>query len=119
MSAEAWSKEESERDGPKRITPEVRAEMEAVLKKIIEEAGGLEQMHIDEEQSKRDYCYLSSIREQLRENYPDCWVAVYKGEIVGAGPDLRKVRDDAAARGIPRRLPAVEYITKELMVRIL
>ena len=119
MSAEAWSKEESERSGPLPITPEVRAEMEAVIKKIIEDVGGIEQLHADEEQSKQDHRYLSSIVGQLRESYPDCWVAVYKGEIVGAGPDVTKVRDDAASRGIPRHLPAVEYITKEPMVRIL
>ena len=79
----------------------------------------LKQMGIELAQFSRDSRYLASIRSDLREQHPDCWVAVYHEEVVAAGPVLSDVFSKLAGRGIPKRNVALEYITGEPLMLIL
>lgn len=82
------------------------------------EALDLKQMGIEMAQFSRDSRYLASIRSELREQHPDCWVAVYGGEVVAAGPVLSEVLSKVVDQGIPRGNVALEYISKEPMMLI-
>ena len=73
-----------------------------------------ERMRIDLEQFGRNSDYLHSIIPQLRAKHPDSWVAVYREEVVGVGPNLRELLARLEARGIKSNV-AVEYISKEPM----
>ena len=74
-----------------------------------------EQMRIDLEQFGRDSRYLSSIIPELRAKHPDCWVAVYKEQIVGVGPDRRDLLARLNAQGVPTPNIALKYVSKEPM----
>ena len=76
-----------------------------------------EQMRIDLEQFERDSRYLSSIVPELRAKHPDCWVAVYHGQIVGFGPNLTELLARLNAQGLKQNL-ALEYISKEPVLLI-
>jgi len=76
-----------------------------------------EQMRIDLEQFGHDRDYLLSMIPQLREQHPDCWVAVYHEQIVGFGPNLKELLAQLNAQGLKHNL-ALEYISKEPVLLI-
>ena len=49
-----------------------------------------EQAKVEHHQFNRDVDYLNALRSQLREEHPDCYVVVYKEEVVASGPVRRK-----------------------------
>ena len=76
-----------------------------------------EQTRIDLEQFGRDSRYLASIVPELREQHPDCWVAVYHEQIVGFDPDLKELLARLNAQGLKQNL-ALEYLSKEPVLLI-
>ncbi len=72
-----------------------------------------EQARVEFEQFSRDCRYLSSIRPQLREHHPDCWVAVYEEKVAAVGTELSEVFSALTDLGIPKSLAALKFITKE------
>ena len=61
----------------------------------------LHQMSVEMAQFRRDNRYLRSIMEQMREEHPDCWIAVYDETVVGIGADLESMISTLSAQGIP------------------
>ena len=65
------------------------------------------------EQFCADTEYLFGMDDEMRARYPDCFVAVYHGEVVASGPTLEEVMHDVDHREVPRSAVAIDYITKE------
>ena len=84
------------------------------IKKIVQPSL-LEHM----EQFKKDTDFISQHRLQLRAQYPDQWVLVFGGEVVGAGSDLDGVLNEAGRQGVPCSRAAMEYFAKEPVSLIL
>ena len=73
----------------------------------------------DLDQFAQDAAFLESIRPELLNKYPDCWVAVYKKRVVASGPVLRDVVKQLSERGFPRTRVVVDYLTTEHRALIL
>lgn len=73
----------------------------------------LKQMSLEMAQFKRDNRYLRSIMDRMREEHPDCWVAVYGEEVVGVGADLEGMISALRAQGLPTAHIALKYVSKE------
>ena len=76
-----------------------------------------EQIRIDLEQFGRDSRYLGAIVSELREQHPDCWVAVYREQIVGFDPNLRELLARLNAQGLKQNL-AIRYVSREPVLLI-
>ena len=73
--------------------------------------------HLD--QFAQDTKFLESIRPELRNKYPNCWVAVYKKEIVDVGPSLRQVMKNLAQKDILGSRAVIDYLRKDPIALIL
>ena len=73
--------------------------------------------HLD--QFAEDTQFLESIRPELRNKYPNCWVAVYKKQVVEVGPSLKQVMRNLAVRDIPGSHAVVIFLSKEPIALIL
>jgi hypothetical protein len=67
---------------------------------------------------KRDVAYYEAKREELLQQYPEQWVAIYNQEVVGAARDLRRLLTQIVKKGVPRGRAFVEYVTdkEELLI---
>ena len=72
-----------------------------------------EQARAEHEQFSRDVEHLNALRPRLREEHPDCYVIVFEKKIVAVGPVRKEVLADLDRLGIPRRLAAMKFISKE------
>ena len=53
------------------------------------------------ERYHRDVMWFGAHRNELRKRYPDQWVGVYREQVIGASPDLRKLLRETKANGRP------------------
>ncbi len=60
---------------------------------------------------KRDMDYYETHREELLEQHPEQWVAIFNQEVVGAGADFDRVLDDLKQRDIPTAHTYIQYVT--------
>ena len=67
----------------------------------------------------KDGQFLDVHYEELLEEYPEQWVAVFDEKVVGAGPDFDRLLDDLQARGLPLGRIVIEKVTAEEEVWIL
>lgn len=74
-----------------------------------------EQARTEHEQFSRDVEHLNALRPRLREEHPDCYVVVFKEKVVALGPVRKEVLANLDRLGIPRRLAAMKFISKEPM----
>lgn len=79
----------------------------------FQESLDLKQMSLEMAQFKRDNRYLRSIMERMREEHPDCWIAVYGEEVVGVGADREKMLSALDAQGIPTPHVALKRARRE------
>ncbi|MCY4582281.1 MAG: DUF5678 domain-containing protein [Chloroflexi bacterium] len=79
----------------------------------FQESLDLKQMSVEMAQFKRDNRYLRSIMDRMREEHPDCWVAVYGEKVVGVGADLEEMVSALGAQGIPTAHVALKRALKE------
>ncbi len=56
-----------------------------------------------------DVDFLESDWDQMVEDYPDCFIAVYHGDVVATGSILADVLAELDQLNVPRRLAAIEY----------
>ncbi len=74
-------------------------------------------------QTHQQFCedmdYLHSHWVEIRGNYPDHYVAVYKGAVVAACKTLKKVLKELDKKGVPRNVVALRYIAQKPMRMIL
>ena len=73
--------------------------------------------HLD--QFAEDNQYLESIRPELRNQYPNHWIAVYKKEVVGIESSLRRIVQHLLDKNIPPSRTVVSYLRKEPLALIL
>lgn len=116
-SAQAWEREQiaaafKEKGGLDRMSAE---EVDALGEASAEAMGGLEQMGLDMERFNRSDRYLTSIIPLLREQNPDCWVAVRGEKVVGVEPNLKALLKSLDKQGAPRGDVAIRYVSKEPM----
>ena len=90
-------------------------EPEGLLKELEEHAPSREHG----EQYARDMEWLTSHRDELLEQYPEQWVAVYKEEVVAAHPRLDGMMLDLQARGLAGLNIASELITSHRVSMLL
>lgn len=81
--------------------------------RTFRESLDLKRMSAEMAQFKRDNRYLRSIMERMREEHPDCWVAVYGEEVVGVGANLEEMISVLDAQGIPTAHIALKRALKE------
>lgn len=65
------------------------------------------------ERFRRDTAYYERHREELLEQYPEQWVAIFKEQVVGAAPEFDQLLDRLQGRGIPVGQALVEHLTRK------
>lgn len=88
------------------------------IMKYIEDLGGAEQLRKDFEQSEADTKLLQTKYKELLAQFPDMWVAVYKGQIV-ADKDLKQLIAKLEGGEIPRGRAAIEFLATKPEVWVL
>lgn len=71
------------------------------------------------EQFRSDAQYLEDHREELLEQYPERWVAIYNQQVVGAAKDAKRLKRQLERKGIPASRVFREYLTKKEELLIL
>jgi len=79
---------------------------------------GLENLSSDLSNYERDFLKLQSLIEDLREKFPNQFVAVKEGEVISNGVSVEKVVDELNKRGIEPSGTVIEFIssTDQMMV---
>ena len=60
---------------------------------------------------KRDTSYYEAHRQELLEQYPEQWVAIYEQRVVGTAKNLKRLVAQLQRKGIPQGRAFVEYVT--------
>jgi hypothetical protein len=55
---------------------------------------------------------LSQDRPRFIDEYPEKWVAVYRGQVAASGESLEEAARDASAKGLPREHLIMRHITR-------
>ena len=71
------------------------------------------------QQFRTDTQYLNSRWHELRDTYPNCYVAVYQEQVVASHTDLQKVLNALEKRVIPNNSVALLYIAEPPLRMIL
>ena len=83
----------------------------------VERDYGTLKSHLD--QFAEDTRFLEAIRPELQNKFPDCWVAVYRKEVVGTGATLGNVMKQLAQKGVPASRAAIDFLRREPISLIL
>jgi hypothetical protein len=67
----------------------------------------------------RDVEYYQAHWEQLLDQYPEQWVAIFDEQVVGADPDAYRLLANLRERGIPTEKALVKYVTAKDDILIL
>ena len=70
-------------------------------------------------ESDADFRLFMKRHGELRERYPDEYVAFYKGEIHAHGKNLEQVLQESDAKGLPRGRCIVEFLAMDPPLLIL
>ena len=72
----------------------------------------------DLERYRQDALYFEAHRQELVDQYPERWVAIYRQQVVGAAKDLGRLIRQLERKGIPRGRAFVEFATdrEELLI---
>ena len=65
------------------------------------------------DQCKADDLFLNQRRAEWLKAYPDHWVVVYDGKLVGCSKVLEDALADAEAKGAPRAQVALKFLSIE------
>ncbi len=70
-------------------------------------------MQVQEELERfnEDMAYFDAHRQELLARYPERWVAVYDGRVVGTAKHLPRLMAQLERQGIPKGRAFVEYVT--------
>ena len=63
------------------------------------------------ERFRSDAEYYDQHREELLQRYPECWVAIYRHEVVGAAKNIKPLVKQLERRGIPPGDVFRKYVT--------
>ena len=62
---------------------------------------------------KHSRSYIDSNREKLLKQYPNCWIAVHKEQVLAVDEDLRSLVGTIRKSGMPLEQVAVELLASE------
>lgn len=68
---------------------------------------------------QRDIDYYRTHQEELLQQYPDQWVAIFNEQVVGAATDLDQLLGEIKGKGVPIGRSLVEYVTTKAEILIL
>jgi Family of unknown function (DUF5678) len=70
------------------------------------------------EQYRRDAQYFEEHREELLEQYPERWIAIYHQQVVGVAKDAKRLKTQLERKGISPSRVFREYLTnnEELLI---
>lgn len=71
------------------------------------------------EQFRSDAQYFEEHRQELLEQYPERWVAIYNQQVVGAAKDAKRLKTQLDRKGINAGRVFREYLTKKEELLIL
>ena len=71
------------------------------------------------QQFRTDTEYLNSHWHELRDTYPNCYVAVCQEQVVASHADLQKVLKELEERDVPTNSVALRYIAEPPLRMIL
>ena len=71
------------------------------------------------ERFTQDMLYFDQHRQELLQQYPERWVAIYNQQVVGAAKDLKRLIKQLERKGIPPSQVFREYLTEEADLLIL
>lgn len=71
------------------------------------------------DQFAKDTKYLDSIGMELREQFPDQWVAVYREQVVANSPSLKGIMRKLDKGDIPRGRVALQFVRSKPIAMIL
>ncbi len=66
-----------------------------------------------------DTKFLESIRTELHHQYPNCWIAIYKREVVSTAPTLKEVMRKLTERNIPKSRAVIDFLREKPIAMIL
>ena len=82
--------------------------------------GGAEAIAQSHKQFGKDHEFLYKNREKWRELYPNCWVAVFKEELIAVEKDFLNLPEIIKRKNIPRPYsPVISYLSTEQKIWIL
>ena len=90
------------------VPPNVHAMLMANPPTEEEKAQWLENMR----QSRRDDLYLDGIKAQVLAEHGDCWIAAYKGEVVGKADRWQDLYDSLEEQGLLGGKAAVRHFMR-------
>ena len=70
------------------------------------------------EEFRKDTQWYRDHYEELREQYPDHWLAVYKEELVAASPDMDEMFDNLKRKGVPATQAYITFLSTEDVIWI-
>ena len=73
----------------------------------------MKELQAELQRFKRDTAYYEAHREELLEQYPEQWVAIFNQQVVGASPDFDQLLDDIEGKGVRVGQVLVEYLTRK------
>ncbi len=72
----------------------------------------MNQVEADLQRFKKDTAYYEAHHEELLQQYPEQWVAVYNQKVIGASPDYERLLDDVQAKGYSVGHVLVDRLTR-------
>jgi len=80
------------------------------IKQMLEAMGGLEQIAREGEQFSKDIRTFSRMLPEWLGRYPNRWVAVYNGKVVGTSKKRRWLERRLSAKGIDPDCAVIRYL---------
>ncbi len=73
----------------------------------------MNEQQVEFDQFQRDIEYSETHREELLNQYPEQWVAVLKGKVVGHASDVYQLLDELGERGVPTERVVLRHLTHQ------
>ena len=73
----------------------------------------MNEQQVEFDQFQKDIEYSETHREELLNQYPEQWVAVLKGKVVGHTPDVYQLLDELRERGVPTERVVLRHLTRQ------
>ena len=93
-----------------RISRKIRPLSQKETDKLIEELGGKEKFLAEFERHRKDFEFLNSHCKELKEKYPDYWVAVHYEKVVDVNKDFFTLLSELAKEGVPRNEAIIWFL---------
>jgi len=79
----------------------------------------IQEQRAELERFRQDTDYLLSHWEELLQQYPEQWVAIFNREVVGTAADFGQLLTDLQNKGVPIGRARIEHLTRREDVLVL